>query len=198
MNGPAVTLYPNQNATPTRRRRRRRKPAVIDKENLVPPEALAKCAPPLRLAIERLSGAKVPPRWMNLDNQITSLDDMTTLHTACKGQPTVSLVTLSMRYCTPLPEEALDALVEFVKTNTKLETLYLHLTVTTSDKTKKELKQVWESQGRFHRVLNDGQTYFRKVDLAYLQDDRAKHVPAWANVPKKKPKKGGKKGKKKK
>ena len=88
-------------------------------------------------------------------------------------------------------------LVEFVKTNTKLETLYLHLTVTSSDQTKKALKEVWESQGRFHRVLNDGQTYFRKVDLAYLQDDRAKHVPAWANVPKKKPKKP-KKGKKKK
>ena len=49
---------------------------------------------------------------------------------------------------------------------------------------------------RLHSVRNNGQTFFRKVDLAYLRD-RASNVPAKFIRPKKS-KKVPKKGKKKK
>ena len=49
---------------------------------------------------------------------------------------------------------------------------------------------------RLHSVRNDGQTYSRKIDLAYLRD-RASYVPARFIRPKKS-KKAPKKSKKKK
>ena len=52
------------------------------------------------------------------------------------------------------------------------------------------------ARGALHRVRNDGQTYLRKVDLAYLWD-RTKVQPAWSIRPKKS-KKAPKKPKKKK
>ena len=178
-----------------RRRLRRRRGATAgnkEKENQIPLAALAKCAPPLRLAVERLSGAHggAKPRWMNLDSQVNSLEAVATLAAACKGTP--SLVTLSLRYCA-LPEAALDALVELVTTNVNLETLYLHGTV--HEAWKDALAEAWHARGALHRVRNHGQTYLRKVDLAYLQD-RTKVQPAWSIRPKKsKTKKGGKKKK---
>ena len=204
-----------------RRRLRRRRGATAgnkEKENQIPPDRLATCAPPLRLAVERLSGAKggFAPCWMNLDSQINSLEAVATLLAACKAQATPSLVTLSMRYCA-LPtaeatseptaeptagagagagtgDDTLDALVELVTTNVNLETLYLHGTV--HEAWKDALAEAWHARGALHRVRNNGQTYLRKVDLAYLQD-RTKVQPAWSIRPKKS-KKAPKKGKKKK
>ena len=136
-------------ARPRRRLRRRRGAEAGNKENQIPAAVLATCAPPLRLAVERLSGAHggAKPRWMNLDSQVNSLEAVALLHAACKAQATPSLVTLSLRYCA-LPaagvngqdgadgqdggggsDDALDALVELVTTNVNLETLYLHGTV---------------------------------------------------------------------
>ena len=156
---------------------------------------LATCAPGLRLAVERLSGAHggAKPRWMNLDSQVNSLEAVAILHAACKAQATPSLVTLSLRYCA-LPEAALDALVELVTTNVNLETLYLHGTV--HEAWTDALTEAWHARGALHRVRNNGQTYLRKVDLAYLQD-RTKVQPAWSIRPKKSKtkKKGGKKKK---
>ena len=198
-----------------RRRLRRRGGATAgnkQKENQIPAAALAKCAPPLRLAVERLSGAHggAKPRWMNLDSQVNSLEAVATLAAACKGTP--SLVTLSLRYCA-LPaagavgqdgadgqdggggsDDALDALVELVTTNVNLETLYLHGTV--HEAWTDALTEAWHARGALHRVRNDGQTYLRKVDLAYLRD-RTQVQPAWSIRPKKSKskKKGGKKKK---
>ena len=136
-------------ARPRRRLRRRRgaEAGNKEKENQIPAAALAKCAPPLRLAVERLSGAK--PRWMNLDSQVNSLEAVATLLAACKAQATPSLVTLSLRYCA-LPEAALDALVELVTTNVNLETLYLHGTV--HEAWKDVLTEAWHARGAFHPV----------------------------------------------
>lgn len=180
-----------------RRRLRRRRGATAgnkEKENQIPPETLARCAPPLRLAVERLSGAHggAKPRWMNLDSQVNSLEAVATLAAACRAQAP-SLVTLSLRYCA-LPDDALDALVELVTTNVNLETLYLHGTV--HDAWEDALAEAWHARGALHRVRNDGQTYLRKVDLAYLRD-RTKVQPAWSIRPKKSKakKKGGKKKK---
>ena len=201
-------------ARPRRRLRRRRGATAGNKENQIPPETLARCAPPLRLAVERLSGAHggAKPRWMNLDSQVNSLEAVTTLTAACRAQATPSLVTLSLRYCA-LPaagaggqdgadgqdggggsDDALDALVELVTTNVNLETLYLHGTV--HEAWTDALTEAWHARGALHRVRNDGQTYLRKVDLAYLRD-RTKAQPAWSIRPKKS-KKAAKKGKKKK
>ena len=182
-------------ARPRRRLRRRRGATAGNKENQIPAAALARCAPPLRLAVERLSGAHggAKPRWMNLDSQVNSLEAVATLAAACKAQATPSLVTLSLRYCA-LPDDALDALVELVTTNVNLETLYLHGTV--QEAWKDALAEAWHARGALHRVRNDGQTYLRKVDLAYLRD-RTKVQPAWSIRPKKS-KKAPKKGKKKK
>jgi hypothetical protein len=182
-------------ARPRRRLRRRRGATAGNKENQIPPETLARCAPPLRLAVERLSGAHggAKPRWMNLDSQVNSLEAVATLAAACKAQATPSLVTLSLRYCA-LPDDALDALVELVTTNVNLETLYLQGTV--HEAWKDALTEAWHARGALHRVRNDGQTLFRKVDLAYLRD-RASYVPAKFIRPKKS-KKAPKKGKKKK
>jgi hypothetical protein len=180
-------------ARPRRRLRRRRgaEAGNKEKENQIPAAALAKCAPPLRLAVERLSGAHggAKPRWMNLDSQVNSLEAVATLAAACKARATPSLVTLSLRYCA-LPDDALDALVGLVTTNVNLETLYLHGTW------KDALTEAWHARGALHRVRNDGQTYLRKVDLAYLRD-RTKVQPAWSIRPKKSKtkKKGGKKKK---
>ena len=88
----------------------------------------------------------------------------------------------------------LPALVELVTTNVNLETLYLHGTV--HEAWTDALTEAWHARGALHRVRNDGQTYLRKVDLAYLRD-RTKAQPAWSIRPKK-PKKAPKKGKKKK
>ena len=184
-------------ARPRRRLRRRRGATAGNKENQIPPETLARCAPPLRLAVERLSGAHggAKPRWMNLDSQVNSLEAVATLLAACKAQATPSLVTLSLRYCA-LPDDALDALVELVTTNVNLETLYLHGTV--HEDWVDALTEAWHARGALHRVRNNGQTYLRKVDLAYLQD-RTKVQPAWSIRPKpNKSKKKGKAGKKKK
>jgi hypothetical protein len=180
-------------ARPRRRLRRRRGAEAGNKENQIPAETLARCAPPLRLAVERLIGAHggAKPRWINLDSQVNSLEAVATLAAACKGTP--SLVTLSLRYCA-LPDDALDALVDLVTTNVNLETLYLHGTV--HDAWKDALAEAWHARGALHRVRNDGQTYLRKVDLAYLRD-RASYVPAKFIRPKKS-KKAAKKGKKKK
>ena len=182
-------------ARPRRRLRRRRVATAGNKENQIPAALLATCAPPLRLAVERLSGAHggAKPRWMNLDSQVNSLEAVATLAAACKAQATPSLVTLSLRYCA-LPDDALDALVELVTTNVNLETLYLHGTV--HDAWKDALAEAWHARGALHRVRNDGQTYLRKVDLAYLRD-RTKVQPAWSIRPKKS-KKAPKKSKKKK
>ena len=182
-------------ARPRRRLRRRRGAEAGNKENQIPPEVLATCAPGLRLAVERLSGAHggAKPRWMNLDSQVNSLEAVAILHAACKAQATPSLVTLSLRYCA-LPDDALDALVDLVTTNVNLETLYLQGTV--HEAWKDALAEVWHARGALHRVRNDGQTFFRKVDLAYLRD-RASYVPAKFIRPKKS-KKAPKKGKKKK
>jgi len=204
-------------ARPRRRLRRRRgaEAGNKEKENQIPAAALAMCAPPLRLAVERLIGAHggAKPRWMNLDSQVNSLEAVAILHAACKAQATPSLVTLSLRYCA-LPaagangqdgadgqdggggsDDALDALVGLVATNVNLETLYLHGTV--HDAWKDALTEAWHARGALHRVRNDGQTYLRKVDLAYLRD-RTKVQPAWSIRPKKSKtkKKGGKKKKK--
>ena len=181
-------------ARPRRRLRRRRGATAGNKENQIPAAALARCAPPLRLAVERLSGAHggAKPRWMNLDSQVNSLEAVATLAAACKGTP--SLVTLSLRYCA-LPDDALDALVELVKTNVNLETLYLQGTV--HEAWKDALTEVWHARGALHSIRNDGQTFFRKVDLAYLRD-RANYVPAKFIRPKKSKKAPKKKGKKKK
>ena len=172
-------------ARPRRRLRRRRgaEAGNKEKENQIPAAALANCAPPLRLAVERLIGAKggFAPRWMNLDSQVNSLEAVAILHAACKAQATPSLVTLSLRYCA-LPEAALDALVELVTTNVNLETLYLHGTV--HEAWKDVLTEAWHARGALHRISNDGQTFFRKVDLAYLRD-RTKVQPAWSIRPKK-------------
>ena len=199
-------------ARPRRRLRRRRGAEAGNKENQIPAAVLATCAPPLRLAVERLSGAHggAKPRWMNLDSQVNSLEAVATLAAACKGTP--SLVTLSLRYCA-LPaagangqdgadgqdggggsDDALDALVELVKANVNLETLYLQGTV--HEAWKDALAEAWHARGALHRVRNDGQTYLRKVDLAYLRD-RTKVQPAWSIRPKKS-KKAPKKSKKKK
>ena len=90
-------------ARPRRRLRRRRgaEAGNKEKENQIPAAALAMCAPPLRLAVERLIGAHggAKPRWMNLDSQVNSLEADAILHAACKAQATPSLVTLSLRYC---------------------------------------------------------------------------------------------------
>ena len=182
-------------ARPRRRLRRRRGAEAGNKENQIPAALLATCAPPLRLAVERLSGAHggAKPRWMNLDSQVNSLEAVAILHAACKAQATPSLVTLSLRYCA-LPEAALDALVELVTTNVNLETLYLHGTV--HEAWKDVLTEAWHARGALHRISNDGQTFFRKVDLAYLRD-RASYVPARFIRPKKS-KKAPKKSKKKK
>ena len=88
----------------------------------------------------------------------------------------------------------MDALVELVKTNVNLETLYLQGTV--HEAWKDALTEVWHARGALHSIRNDGQTFFRKVDLAYLRD-RASYVPARFIRPKKS-KKAAKKGKKKK
>ena len=202
-------------ARPRRRLRRRRGATAGNKENQIPPEVLATCAPGLRLAVERLSGAHggAKPRWMNLDSQVNSLEAVATLLAACKAQATPSLVTLSLRYCA-LPaagangqdgadgqdggggsDDALDALVGLVATNVNLETLYLHGTV--QDAWKDALAEAWHARGALHRVRNDGQTFLRKVDLAYLRD-RTKVQPAWSIRPKKSKKAPKKKGKKKK
>ena len=200
-------------ARPRRRLRRRRGATAGNKENQIPPDMLARCAPPLRLAVERLSGAHggAKPRWMNLDSQVNSLEAVATLAAACRAQAT-SLVTLSLRYCA-LPaagangqdgadgqdggggsDDALDALVELIKTNVNLETLYLQGTV--HEAWKDALTEVWHARGALHSIRNNGQTFFRKVDLAYLQD-RTKVQPAWSIRPKKSKvkKKGGKKKK---
>ena len=181
-------------ARPRRRLRRRRGAEAGNKENQIPAEVLATCAPGLRLAVERLSGAHggAKPRWMNLDSQVNSLEAVAILHAACKGTP--SLVTLSLRYCA-LPDDALDALVGLVAKNVNLEPLYLHGTV--HEAWKDVLTEAWHARGALHRISNDGQTFFRKVDLAYLRD-RASYVPARLIRPKKSkkaPKKGGKKKK---
>ena len=84
---------------------------------------------------------------MNLDSQVNSLEAVATLAAACKGTP--SLVTLSLRYCA-LPDDALDALVELVKTNVNLETLYLHGTV--HEAWKDALTEVWHARGAFQPV----------------------------------------------
>ena len=138
-------------ARPRRRLRRRRGATAGNKENQIPPETLARCAPPLRLAVERLSGAHggAKPRWMNLDSQVNSLEAVAILHAACRAQATPSLVTLSLRYCA-LPEAALDALVELVTTNANLETLYLHGTV--HEAWKDALAEAWHARGAFHPV----------------------------------------------
>ena len=138
-------------ARPRRRLRRRRGAEAGNKENQIPPETLARCAPPLRLAVERLSGAHggAKPRWMNLDSQVNSLEAVATLLAACKAQATPSLVTLSLRYCA-LPEAALDALVELVTTNVNLETLYLHGTV--HEAWKDALAEAWHARGAFPPV----------------------------------------------
>ena len=202
-------------ARPRRRLRRRRGAEAGNKENQIPPDVLATCAPGLRLAVERLSGAHggAKPRWMNLDSQVNSLEAVAILHAACKAQATPSLVTLSLRYCA-LPaagangqdgadgqdggggsDDALDALVELVKTNVNLETLYLQGTV--HEAWKYALTEVWHARGALHSIRNYGQTFFRKVDLAYLRD-RASYVPAKFIRPKKSKKAPKKKGKKKK
>ena len=140
-------------ARPRRRLRRRRgaEAGNKEKENQIPAAALAKCAPPLRLAVERLIGAHggAKPRWMNLDSQVNSLEAVAILHAACKAQATPSLVTLSLRYCA-LPDDALDALVELVTTNVNLETLYLHGTV--HEAWKDVLTEAWHARGAFHPV----------------------------------------------
>ena len=138
-------------ARPRRRLRRRRGAEAGNKENQIPAAVLATCAPPLRLAVERLSGAHggAKPRWMNLDSQVNSLEAVATLAAACKAQATPSLVTLSLRYCA-LPEAALDALVELVTTNVNLETLYLHGTV--HEAWKDVLTEAWHARGAFHPV----------------------------------------------
>ena len=138
-------------ARPRRRLRRRRGATAGNKENQIPPETLARCAPPLRLAVERLSGAHggAKPRWMNLDSQVNSLEAVAILHAACKAQATPSLVTLSLRYCA-LPDDALDALVGLVTTNVNLETLYLHGTV--HEAWKDALTEAWHARGAFHPV----------------------------------------------
>ena len=73
-------------ARPRRRLRRRRGATAGNKENQIPPETLAS-APPLRLAVERLSGAHggAKPRWMNLDSQVNSLEAAATLAAAAQG-----------------------------------------------------------------------------------------------------------------
>ena len=182
-------------ARPRRRLRRRRGAEAGNKENQIPAEVLATCAPPLRLAVERLSGAHggAKPRWMNLDSQVNSLEAVAILHAACKAQATPSLVTLSLRYCA-LPAAGAngqdgadgqdrgggsdDALMPgrtLSQTNGNRGALYpvwiLH------EAWKDALTEVWHARGALHSIRNDGQTFFRKVDLAYLRD-RASYVPA--------------------
>ena len=72
-------------ARPRRRLRRRRGAEAGNKENQIPAAVLARCAPGLRLAVERLSGAHggAKPRWMNLDSQVNSLEAVATLAAAC-------------------------------------------------------------------------------------------------------------------
>ena len=159
-------------ARPRRRLRRRRGAEAGNKENQIPPEVLATCAPGLRLAVERLSGAHggAKPRWMNLDSQVNSLEAVAILHAACKAQGDAkSLVTLSLRYCA-LPaagangqdgadgqnggggsDSALDKLVELVKTNVNLETLYLQGTVHEAGRTRSRRAQ---RAGRLARIRN--------------------------------------------
>ena len=155
-------------ARPRRRLRRRRGAEAGNKENQIPAAVLATCAPPLRLAVERLSGAHggAKPRWMNLDSQVNSLEAVAILHAACKAQATPSLVTLSLRYARwpngqdgadgqdggGDPDDALD-LVELVTTNVNLETLYLQGTV--HEAWKDVLTEAWHARGALHSIRFD-------------------------------------------